>query len=106
MQVHEQQRRRSVHKNLSDSFRMLNYASPCDIHEIDSVHSKIINSCNKLSALENQYKIKNYMESRNPESYPYIIRSVVIRLWADIDSGAIDLDFLFIDEDLYPLPYF
>ena len=85
---------------------MLTYASGCDRHEISSVHYKIQNSSSKLSLLEKKYKIKNFKQSRNPKNYPIKVRSNVIRLWGDIDSGAKDLDFLFIDEDLYPLPIF
>lgn len=98
--------RRSTHANSpSSAFRMLEFRSECDDLEITRVHDEILSPSLQLTELENKYHITDFNSSKNIKNYPQHERAKVLRLWSDVYRGAMDLDYLFIDEDLYPSEY-
>jgi hypothetical protein len=82
--------------------RMLDRAWQVDLSEISRVHDNYQTYSHQLSLLEKKYKITNYYDSRNLKNYPENERHNAARLWRVIESCSDDVDFLFIDEDLYP----
>lgn len=90
-----------VHQKLDRSFFMLSKSTEVDRFEIDKVHNAIKQSCDELSSIEKKYKIKSYRDSRKIHNFPLEERANILRLWQIIFRSADELDFLFIDEDLY-----
>jgi len=93
--------KRQEYEKLDRAFRMLYYATELDRFEIDELDQKVKNHSEKLTLLEKKYRISNYNESRNIQRYPITERANVIKLWNSIEEISDDLDYLFIDEDLY-----
>ena len=86
---------------LAKAFRMLSYATDLDLTEIDHLNKNVKDTSQELTTLEKKYNIKNYKESRNPQKYPENERAKVIYLWNALTKRSEELDYLFIDEDLY-----
>jgi len=100
-QVRKQRTKQQEYKKLHRAFRMLYYATELDRLSIDELDQKVKIHSEKLNLLEKKYRIKNYKDSRNIYKYPVTERANVLQLWKLLEDSSDDLDYLFIDEDLY-----